>query len=215
MKMKLSLLIGAPTTLGLVATAFAGLPANAFQTLNVSYVWTGSEAVQGTTRLIRTGGPSVAGTQKPFPGLISSNPTYFYLQAFQVMPGTIVTVTQRAGNSASSFSALYSGDITFDPNNLAAGYLGDPGSSAPLLSFQVDATSSGKMLFVGNSVGGSGAIGQLLDVEVTYEAPGASSVPGPLPLFGAATAFGFSRRLRKRCNSNVVSGGKASASIRG
>ncbi|MEA5414695.1 hypothetical protein [Synechococcus sp. BA-132 BA5] len=35
----------------------------------------------------------------------------------------------------------------------------------------------------------------------------ADSVPGPLPLFGAAAAFGFSRKLRKRIkgSSNAVS----------
>lgn len=32
----------------------------------------------------------------------------------------------------------------------------------------------------------------------SVQPPEASSVPGPLPLFGAATAFGFSRKLRKR-----------------
>ncbi len=30
-----------------------------------------------------------------------------------------------------------------------------------------------------------------------------SAVPGPLPLFGAATAFGFSRKLRKRIKSSA------------
>jgi hypothetical protein len=32
-------------------------------------------------------------------------------------------------------------------------------------------------------------------------APASSSVPGPLPLFGAGAAFGWSRRLRKRISS--------------
>ena len=32
---------------------------------------------------------------------------------------------------------------------------------------------------------------------LNHSAP-ATSVPGPLPLFGAAAAFGFSRKLRKR-----------------
>lgn len=34
--------------------------------------------------------------------------------------------------------------------------------------------------------------------QATLYAPPAASVPGPLPLFGAAAAFGFSRKLRKR-----------------
>jgi len=32
--------------------------------------------------------------------------------------------------------------------------------------------------------------------------PTPSAVPGPLPLFGAASAFGFSRRLRSRLRSH-------------
>jgi hypothetical protein len=33
-------------------------------------------------------------------------------------------------------------------------------------------------------------------------APPGTPVPGPLPLFGAAAAFGYSRRLRRRVNSS-------------
>jgi hypothetical protein len=38
-------------------------------------------------------------------------------------------------------------------------------------------------------------------VAVQYQYSDASPVPGPLPLFGAAAAFGWSRRLRKRVSS--------------
>ena len=34
--------------------------------------------------------------------------------------------------------------------------------------------------------------------QATPYAPPSTPVPGPLPLFGAAAAFGFSRKLRKR-----------------
>lgn len=40
-----------------------------------------------------------------------------------------------------------------------------------------------------------------------YVSPAASSVPGPLPLFGAGAAFGFSRKLRKRIQEARVSAG--------
>jgi hypothetical protein len=44
---------------------------------------------------------------------------------------------------------------------------------------------------------GSPEVGYRIDnLRVSTMAP----VPGPLPLFGAATAFGFSRKLRKRIN---------------
>ena len=38
-------------------------------------------------------------------------------------------------------------------------------------------------------------------IAVQYQYNDASPVPGPLPLFGAAAAFGWSRRLRKRVSS--------------
>jgi len=38
-------------------------------------------------------------------------------------------------------------------------------------------------------------------IAVQYQYSDASPVPGPLPLFGAAAAFGWSRRLRKRVSS--------------
>ena len=36
------------------------------------------------------------------------------------------------------------------------------------------------------------------------DAPGMTAVPGPLPVFGAAAAFGYSRKLRKRILSSKV-----------
>jgi hypothetical protein len=39
-------------------------------------------------------------------------------------------------------------------------------------------------------------------IEVRTGAPPAANVPGPLPLFGAAAAFGYSRRLRRRVSLN-------------
>lgn len=38
-----------------------------------------------------------------------------------------------------------------------------------------------------------------------YTAP--APVPGPLPLFGAAAAFGFSRKLRKRIQESRLTDG--------
>jgi hypothetical protein len=53
--------------------------------------------------------------------------------------------------------------------------------------------------FVGNSVFGTSSIGSSLKATVTY-----TEVPGPLPFLGAATAFSFGRKLRKRCKARVV-----------
>ncbi|MFM9102813.1 MAG: hypothetical protein ACKOPS_16435, partial [Cyanobium sp.] len=37
--------------------------------------------------------------------------------------------------------------------------------------------------------------------QATLVTPSSSAVPGPLPIFGAATAFGMSRRLRRRIST--------------
>ncbi len=43
-------------------------------------------------------------------------------------------------------------------------------------------------------------------LSVTYAQASLVPVPGPLPLFGAAAAFGFSRKLRKRINDSKAVG---------
>lgn len=45
-----------------------------------------------------------------------------------------------------------------------------------------------------DSTDGSG----IYDVEITPTSTGIETVPGPLPLLGVGTAFGYSRKLRKR-----------------
>jgi hypothetical protein len=42
---------------------------------------------------------------------------------------------------------------------------------------------------------------ETISINVTSPTPPAPSVPGPLPLFGAGSAFGFSRHLRNRLKS--------------
>ena len=59
----------------------------------------------------------------------------------------------------------------------------------------VNSEEVGNLLVVG---GGLGEFGLVTFAAVQPPQPPASSVPGPLPLFGAATAFGFSRKLRNR-----------------
>ena len=46
-----------------------------------------------------------------------------------------------------------------------------------------------------------GVIGPDGQINVVVGAPAAASVPGPLPLFGAAAAFGWSRTLRRRISA--------------
>jgi hypothetical protein len=190
--------------IGCAAAITSLSPANA-SVLNINHTWTGLESVQGTKRLFRNGSSSVAGTQKPFPGTSDNTYTYFYLQDFQAAPGSIVTVKQNASlNSTYSFTSVYSADTPFDPANLALGYLADAGSSGDNIIFQVNVNGSGMLRFVGNSRSGRDSIGAVLDATVTYTAANITPTPGPLPLFGAATAFSFSRRLRRRCKTRGV-----------
>jgi hypothetical protein len=59
--------------------------------------------------------------------------------------------------------------------------------------------ATGALLNQWNSSGHNGTWGLAINGEVTQGGGnGTSSVPGPLPIFGTAAAFGFSRKLRKR-----------------
>lgn len=52
-------------------------------------------------------------------------------------------------------------------------------------------------------------LGEIPEIDLPYSwaiaTPVTSNVPGPLPLFGAAAAFGISRKLRRRMNSRKTS----------
>ena len=49
-----------------------------------------------------------------------------------------------------------------------------------------------------------GVIGSDGQINVVIGAPSAAAVPGPLPLLGAGAAFGWSRRLRKRITTPLI-----------
>ncbi|MEB3300698.1 MAG: hypothetical protein VKN56_01875 [Cyanobacteriota bacterium] len=166
--------------------------------ININYTWTGTESVQGVRRLTRDDSPSVAGVSKPFPGVSANNPTYFYETVFSALPGSVVSVVQNSGNSLDSFSALYDGSVAFNPSSLSTGYLGDAGASGPSL-YSITVPSSAAIRFVGNSVFETDSIGKPLDVTITY-----TPVPGPLPVLGAASAWAYSRRLRRRCKAATL-----------
>jgi hypothetical protein len=71
-----------------------------------------------------------------------------------------------------------------------------------VLSFNSFLTSNGDRRYVGSlQWDGQYVGGPLTVIAEEQPQPGpisGSSVPGPLPLFGAAAAFGFSRKLRNR-----------------
>ena len=79
-------------------------------------------------------------------------------------------------------------------------------SAANLLNiFHDDATTSGNESSSGSVAGLRIFDNVLTDAEVAaLDLRTPSAVPGPLPLFGAAAAFGWSRRLRKRIATPLI-----------
>jgi len=76
---------------------------------------------------------------------------------------------------------------------------GDRNVAGKPVPFNLRLTSSGESsLALNNPLTGDTFLIQSFDVTFAAVQPPASSVPGPLPLFGAAAAFGFSRKLRNR-----------------
>ena len=118
--------------------------------INLSHTWTGTEDVQGAKRLTRDGNPSVAGVLKVFPGEEVESAVYFRIWAFDVMPGTVVTIDVPGENSHQSFFAAY--DVGLDVTDLSKFYLGDSGFSGGPTAFSIDAPADGKFWIVANSV---------------------------------------------------------------
>lgn len=85
------------------------------------------------------------------------------------------------------------------------GAVNPPGTLGPLFAYKVNPLNSGSNTAIVKVFGGVVASGNYAKTDpftyaeaTLYTPPAASPAPGPLPLFGAAAAFGFSRQLRKR-----------------
>jgi hypothetical protein len=123
-----------------------------------------------------------------------------------VLPGTFfeVVLTREYTFTSTLVTAYFDGTpvFSFDDGYSHHGRI----SPANLLNiFQDDATTGGRDSSSGSVAGLRIFNNVLTDAEVaaldlrTY-----SAVPGPLPLFGAAAAFGWSRRLRKRIATPLI-----------
>jgi hypothetical protein len=83
-------------------------------------------------------------------------------------------------------------------------------SAANILNiFQDDATTGGNESSSGSVAGLRIFDNVLTDAEVAALDLRTPAVPGPLPLFGAAAAFGWSRRLRKRIATPLITSPQA------
>jgi hypothetical protein len=111
-----------------------------------------------------------------------------------------------------------SGNVNASPANSVSGtktivhgggrkfYIDSTYTSGPIVS---SATFSNKTLadmgFTTTGLIGTWTLNATGDtINVVLGAPPSAAVPGPLPLLGAAAAFGFSRRLRRRVNRSPV-----------
>lgn len=109
-------------------------PVNISSTLDLTApsgsTFTGTTGTIGV-RHFRDGIISSCGTAKPFPGTTAPGTRQYDAYTFQTCANSApscITVTTSAANGINMFSAAYSG--TFNPANLAQGWLADPGASA-------------------------------------------------------------------------------------
>jgi hypothetical protein len=185
-------------------------PAKALLVYKISEV--GSDVVvQASGSLNLTGAPIITGSFGPCPGAIFSS-------LAGICTGTpAVSPSAFAISGPTTFDGTVSISTPSSTSGLATGMLGsalggpsgifsiDPAYAygSPILS---NTTFSGTTLAaLGFTPGLSGLIGTWAitgtseTIQVFLGPPSASNpVPGPLPLLGAAAAFGWSRRLRRR-----------------
>ncbi|KEF42027.1 MAG: hypothetical protein ER33_07865 [Cyanobium sp. CACIAM 14] len=74
--------------------------------------------------------------------------------------------------------------------------------------FAFGARNSVEDALVDDYVFGGSGFGDASDAQLilTTDQPAPDSVPSPLPVFGAAAAFGYSRKVRARLRSSTVAG---------
>ncbi len=99
------------------------------------------------------------------------------------------TITPGVSGSAYVKKLIYTEDPNVDPNAILIATLTNSGSSPiPLGTTK---------LFIKDEVFSEDDY-QIVNFTNSYSQYPVTPVPGPLPLFGAGAAFGFSRRLRRR-----------------
>jgi hypothetical protein len=120
-----------------------------------------------------------------------------------VGPGTFFEAVLTRDSSTDLVTAYFDGTPVFSfTDSSSLGVI----SAANLLNlFHDDATTSGNESSSGSVAGLRIFDNVLTDAEVAaLDLRTPSAVPGPLPLFGAAAAFGWSRRLRKRIATPLI-----------
>jgi len=120
-----------------------------------------------------------------------------------VGPGTFFEVVLTRDSSTALMTAYLDGTPVFSFSDSSS--LGVISAANLLNIFQDDATTGGGESSSGSVAGLRIFNNVLTDAEVAaLDLRTPSAVPGPLPLFGAAAAFGWSRRLRKRIATPLI-----------
>ena len=107
------------------------------------------------------------------------------------------SVAVGGGSSVSATSTFLVGDSNIPLGfSISFGYI----SGSPIVSTSTftGQTLSSLGFTINSGLLGSWTLDGTGDTIQAFLGPPAAAVPGPLPLFGAAAAFGWSRRLRKR-----------------
>jgi hypothetical protein len=125
--------------------------------------------------------------------------------------GVTVSVSNSGGIGAATGPYLQTGGLGFTVSSGVISFADfTSGNDFPgpgdFLSLQ-SAGSCSSFLACGGRLGAASGWGLVGEITYTLRSSSPSSVPGPLPLFGAAAAFGFSRKLRNRikCSANALS----------
>jgi hypothetical protein len=130
----------------------------------------------------------------------------FYNEAIggpTVGPGTFFEVVLTRDSSNALMTAYFDGTPVFSFSDSSS--LGVISAANLLNIFQDDAATGGNESSSGSVAGLRIFDNVLTDAEVAaLDLRTPSAVPGPLPLFGAAAAFGWSRRLRKRIATPLI-----------
>jgi hypothetical protein len=125
-----------------------------------------------------------------------------------VGPGTFFEVVLTRDSSTALMTAYFDGTPVFSFSDSSS--LGVISAANLLNIFQDDATTGGNESSSGSVAGLRIFNNVLTDAEVAaLDLRTPSAVPGPLPLFGAAAAFGWSRRLRKRIATPLITSPQA------
>lgn len=125
-----------------------------------------------------------------------------------VGPGTFFEVVLTRDSSNALMTAYFDGTPVFSFSDSSS--LGVISAANLLNIFQDDAATGGNESSSGSVAGLRIFDNVLTDAEVAaLDLRTPSAVPGPLPLFGAAAAFGWSRRLRKRIATPLITPPKA------